>query len=165
MASFQLKSAARPVVSVGLRGLYRVGKIARRVLQPITVGVRGLVRDTDQRVLLVRHTYRDGWYFPGGGAARGETLSEAVSREVREEVGIHVEGVPRLFSAYTNFAEGHTDHVVLFIIDRFRQTPSQSFEIAEHRFFPLDDLPDLISAATFKRLKEVFDNEPPSDLW
>ncbi|HZC25925.1 MAG TPA: NUDIX domain-containing protein [Actinopolymorphaceae bacterium] len=42
----------------------------------------------DGRILMVRHVEdtRDFWTLPGGGAEVGETLPEAVLREVAEEV-------------------------------------------------------------------------------
>ena len=47
----------------------------------------------DGAVLLVRRgrpPSRDVWAIPGGGVELGETLAEAVEREVREETGIEV---------------------------------------------------------------------------
>jgi 8-oxo-dGTP pyrophosphatase MutT (NUDIX family) len=44
-----------------------------------------------ERVLVIRNSYRKLLSFPAGGRARGETLLEAARRELREEVGIHVE--------------------------------------------------------------------------
>lgn len=42
----------------------------------------------DDRVLLVRHSYRPGLALPGGGIKRGENPRMAAVREVSEEVGI-----------------------------------------------------------------------------
>jgi 8-oxo-dGTP pyrophosphatase MutT (NUDIX family) len=52
--------------------------------------VRGLVIDTDERVLLVRLVFPHGawWVLPGGGIADGETDIDALHRELAEEIGI-----------------------------------------------------------------------------
>lgn len=50
----------------------------------------------DGKVLVVRRARKPAlnlYTFPGGGVEIGETLSEAVSREVREETGLAVEPV------------------------------------------------------------------------
>ncbi len=52
------------------------------VRNPFTLGVRVIVEDRNSRVLLVRHSYVTGWYLPGGGVDKGETMEEAACREV-----------------------------------------------------------------------------------
>ncbi|MFC5663570.1 NUDIX domain-containing protein [Kitasatospora misakiensis] len=57
------------------------------VAQPRTAaGV--LFFDEDDRVLLVKPTYKPGWEIPGGYLHAGETPSEGAAREVKEELGI-----------------------------------------------------------------------------
>lgn len=50
--------------------------------------VGALVRDDVGRIALVRNRWSDGWVLPGGNVESGETLREAVVREVREETGL-----------------------------------------------------------------------------
>jgi 8-oxo-dGTP diphosphatase len=52
--------------------------------------VRGLVIDTDERILLVRLMFPHGawWVLPGGGIAEGETDIDALHRELAEEIGL-----------------------------------------------------------------------------
>ena len=57
------------------------------------VGVTGVVRDGDGRVLLLRHRlWPEGrqWGLPTGYAIKGETFQDTVVREVREETGLDV---------------------------------------------------------------------------
>lgn len=55
------------------------------------VAVSAVVRDDRGRLLMVRRTDNSRWAIPGGGQEIGETLTDAVRREVAEETGIDVE--------------------------------------------------------------------------
>ncbi|MGI8899456.1 MAG: NUDIX hydrolase [Nocardioides sp.] len=49
-----------------------------------------LVRDTEDRVLLCRLTYKQDWDLPGGVVEVGESPQLAVGREVEEELGLTI---------------------------------------------------------------------------
>jgi ADP-ribose pyrophosphatase YjhB (NUDIX family) len=51
------------------------------------VAACGLVRNAARDVLLVRHPQR-GWEIPGGQVEEGETLPDALIREIQEESGV-----------------------------------------------------------------------------
>ncbi|MEO6399032.1 MAG: NUDIX domain-containing protein [Tepidiformaceae bacterium] len=146
-----------------LRVAYLLLASRRRLWQPVTLGVRVLLVREGQ-VLLVRHTYREGWFFPGGGLKRHETLEAAARREAREEAGA-VCDLLRLVGAYSNFAEARSDHVVLFICDSFHLVPNESAEIADARFFPMTALPPDVSASTHRRIQEYLASGPPRPGW
>ena len=54
------------------------------------VSVAGLVTNDNGEVLLIKSPRR-GWEYPGGMVEPGETLQDALLREVKEEAGIDVE--------------------------------------------------------------------------
>lgn len=54
--------------------------------------VYALIQNEEGNVLLVHNTDGGGWSLPGGKVEYGETLVEALNREVREETGLLVEG-------------------------------------------------------------------------
>lgn len=70
-----------------------------RELPDHLISACGLVRK-EGRVLLVRNPRR-GWELPGGTAEQGETVTEALKREILEESGIHAEP-ERLTGIYQN---------------------------------------------------------------
>ncbi|MFF2008607.1 NUDIX domain-containing protein [Streptomyces sp. NPDC058195] len=61
-----------------------------------TVAAGVLLFDEQDRVLLVDPTYKPGWEFPGGVVESGEAPAQAGIREVFEEIGIHLDRVPKL---------------------------------------------------------------------
>ena len=67
----------------------------------IVASVTAVVRDEAGRLLLVHKTDNDLWALPGGGVDPGESVSQAVVREVAEETGIDVE-VGSLVGVYTS---------------------------------------------------------------
>ena len=138
-----------------------------RFSRGLTVGVRGLVLDHDGRVFLVRHGYTDGWHLPGGGVEPGETLHDALQRELAEEGGIELTAPPLLHAVYFQTRYSNRDHVALFVVRAFRQAslPRPNREIAECRFFRLDALPEDTTAATRARIAEVLEDQAVPERW
>ncbi|MGD9669434.1 MAG: NUDIX domain-containing protein [Hyphomicrobiaceae bacterium] len=133
----------------------------------VTLGVQGVVSDDLGRVLLVKHGYRPGWHFPGGGVERGETAEAALTRELKEEVGVEPLEAPTLWGIYSHFDEFPGDHIVLFLLPRWRQasTPASNFEIQDQGFFGLDALPEDTSPQTCARLWEIEGHTGRSARW
>ena len=154
-------NAQSPVARIGHGIRRRWWKLAR----PTRVGVRALVLDAEGRVLLVRHTYDTGWYLPGGGVRRGESLEEAVRRELAEEIDL-AGGCLTVVSAYTNRAEGKADHVVVFACTEWRRSEVlTSPEIAEVGSFEPSKLPASTSPGTRRRVEEWTGREEISLTW
>lgn len=133
----------------------------------VTLGVQCVVSDLAGRVLLVRHGYRPGWHFPGGGVERAETLKDALTRELEEETGVALEAPVRLFAIYSHFDAFPGDHIALFVAGNWQRSriPKPNREIAEAAFFARDALPDGTTLPTRRRLEEVFSGLAPAPNW
>jgi 8-oxo-dGTP pyrophosphatase MutT (NUDIX family) len=138
-----------------------------RFARAMTLGVRALVIDGQGRVFLVKHSYVAGWHLPGGGVETGETLLEALDRELMEEVNIELTGPPLLHGVFFNGRVSRRDHVALYVVREFRQVsaPVRNREIVAHGFFPLDAMPHDTTAATRARIAEVFGGAPVAERW
>jgi ADP-ribose pyrophosphatase YjhB (NUDIX family) len=141
------------------RLIHRLNLIRWFFTHPLSLGVRTLITQGDQ-VLLVRHTYQDQWFLPGGGVKKRETLEQAARREAREEAGAEL-GALRLFGAYSTFQEYKNDHVVVFLCTEYSTSPQKSSEIAEARCFPLHELPSNTSPGSRRRINEYLSNQYP----
>ena len=138
-----------------------------RIRRGMTLGVRGAVLDGDGQVFLVKHTYVPGWYLPGGGVDPGETIGEAMARELVEEGNIAVTAPPQLIGLYQNRDISRRDHVAFFLIRAFAQAGPRlaDGEIAEAGFFPLEALPPDTTKATHRRLAELAGQRQPDGYW
>ncbi len=160
MAVQRLRRALEPLIRRVLHFYWRFSR-------PATLGVRGLVIDGSGRVFLVKHSYVAGWHLPGGGVETGETMLEALTRELAEEGNIKLAGQPVLHGMFFNKRASRRDHVALFIVRDFSQEapPQPNYEIVEHGFFAPDALPEGTSRGTRARLAEVLESVAVSELW
>lgn len=138
-----------------------------RVSRGLTMGAQGMVLDAAGRVLLVRHTYRPGWHFPGGGVEKNETIATALAREVKEECGVKIADAPELFGIYANFRAFPSDHIALFVVRSWRrpQVPPPNAEIAAQLFADPDALPEGTTDAVQRRLAELGGRVGRSERW
>ena len=153
--------------------LVRVERLLRPLIQlsfrwrrGLTLGVRGLVLDAEGRVLLIEHTYLEGWHMPGGGVERGETALQALERELEEEAGVRLTAPPALVSVHSNHQAFRGDHVLVYRIDQWEACPATSRgEIRRVGWFSPQDLPETATRATRARVAEVLSSGTPDGLW
>lgn len=155
-----VRRAPEPIIWP-LINLYR--RFSRRMM----LDARAMVIDGNGHIFLVKHSYIDGWYLPGGGVEPGESIVSALARELAEEGNIQLTGVPPLHGMFLNKHLLVGGHVALFVVREFRQNgpPQPNREIVAHGFFSPNALPHDTSRATRVRIDEVFRGQPVSELW
>ena len=138
-----------------------------RFARGMTLGVRAVVLDSDNRVFLVKHSYVVGWHLPGGGVEVGETFRDALRRELAEEGRIELSGEPVLLGIFFNSHVSRRDHVAVYLVRHFRQDrlPEPNREIVACGFFEPGALPAETTEGTRLRISEVLDGKAPIATW
>jgi len=160
MTSESFRRALEPAIR-------RVLHVYWRFARGLTLGVRAVVIDPQGRVLLVKHSYVTGWHLPGGGVEAGETIKDALARELLEEGGVSVAGTPVLHGIFFNSRVSRRDHVAVFVVRDFVKQggPRHAHEITDHGFFAPNALPGDTTRGTRARLAEVLDGVAVSQRW
>ena len=138
-----------------------------RLTRALTLGVQGVVFDDADQVLLVRHGYRPGWHFSGGGVEANETIQVSQERELKEEARVEIASPPRLLGIYANFRSLPSDHIALFVLDEWRQPKvlKPNAEIAEISRFDQSGLHAETVPAVQRRPREIADYSSISPDW
>jgi ADP-ribose pyrophosphatase YjhB (NUDIX family) len=149
------------------RLLGKAAHLVWRITKPRTIGVRAVLLDQDDRIALVRHTYTDQWYLPGGGVKKGEGAEAAMLRELQEEVAVTKVTIERVLGVYHSRREGKDDHIVIFVMRTVSQALHRTdlMEIEEASWFSLDRLPGSTSAATARRIAEYRQGITGAGAW
>lgn len=119
--------------------------------------VVGLVTKYKNEVLLVKNPRR-GWEFSGGMVEPGETLQEALLREIFEESGIHVT-ITGFIGVYKNI---ESDIVNLDFCCKYESgMPTTSEESLEVGWFPMSVVVKMMENPLYEiRIKNMISNNP-----
>lgn len=135
------------------------------IFRPMTRGVRAILVSPTGEVLLVRHSYGEGWYLPGGRTRSREDDVVALQRELREELGVEIQGSVKKLGEYTNSQEYKRDTIIVFVVESFTRSHAKDAEIDDVGFFAPDSLPSDASPGTRRRIEEWMDKRPIGNQW
>ena len=116
-----------------------------------------IIRDDDDRLLLVNPTYKPDWDLPGGMAEANEAPIDAARRELWEELGLRVD-VDALLCVDWIPPHGPWDDTLVFVFDGGILSPDaiaalrlSDDELSDFRFCTLDEAAELLRAYVWER--------------
>lgn len=134
------------------------GRARRRLVRlgqrRFTVTAGALVFDDAGRILLLEHVFRpdSGWGIPGGFLSPREQPEDGLRRELREEVGLELDGLEFLFARTLR----RPRQVEIYFRAKPIGVPRPcSFEIKRAEWFALDALPGELSKDQRRLIQRV----------
>jgi len=133
----------------------------QRGIDYIGVGVGAIIVDEGGRLFLARRgpaakNERGLWEFPGGSVEFGETLAQALAREMREEYGIEINVGP-LLDVVDHILPEEGQHWVsptyICTIRAGEPYIREPAKCAEIGWFDLDSIPDDLTQITRLNLR------------
>ena len=151
--------------------LDNTGKPVTRTPDAVRAGACAIIFNDLEEVLLERRSDNGFWGLPGGVVEIGESVEQAVIREVMEETGLEVV-VTRLVGVYSDpkhhtiqgYPDGRLFHnvTVAFECERRGGELRISEESFDLRYFGVDALPDDILRSNIVRIRDAISRSPTS---
>ena len=130
-----------------------IGKLRKLTgdMELIIPAARAIIRDKDGKILLIRRRDNGKWDLPAGGIELGESISDCLIREVREETGLEViQAVPVSVQteprfSFTNVFGGKFQmFTMIFLVTEWQgELVRETNETTDVRFYALNELPEL----------------------
>ena len=127
----------------------------------VKVDVRGLVLNENDEILMAKESVDGLWAIPGGWADIGNSPSEAVLQEIKEETGLDAK-VERLLAIYDKRCHPHPPqpfyiYKLMFLCKITGGKLEHGFDMQGASFFSLDKLPELSKDRILEsQLKQLF---------
>ena len=138
--------------------LFPLARLYCLILKPNRAGVKIIIKNNNE-ILLLKRTYgKKAWTLPGGGISKNETPEDAVRRELKEEVGINLINITQ-HGSFQHEGKDIKDLVYVFSADVQNNTLNiNNYEIQEAKWFNIEELKDKIAEWQTPILKKCLES-------
>jgi ADP-ribose pyrophosphatase YjhB (NUDIX family) len=136
-----------------LRAAQRARAFWWALATPETRGARAVCITPDGRIVLVRHSYLQGWFLPGGTLNAGESADSGLLRELSEEIGLVSHGGVKFLFEIKHRPNRKIDTQQVFAVHNTEIIPMLSWEIEAIGVCSPDALPTGTHPSTCYRVE------------
>ncbi|ARM75657.1 NUDIX hydrolase [Acidianus manzaensis] len=132
------------------------------------VAVGGVIVNEENKVLLVKRSKppnQGDWAIPGGKVEYGETIFDAVKREMKEETNLEV--IPEELLAVVQIIKEGFHYIILDFVCKIKSGELKaSSDALDVKFFSLDEIKRLpVSPTTLDMLEKYFSKKEKLPLY
>ena len=132
----------------------------------VRVGCGALIINDKGEALLLKRDVKSRdeygyWSQPGGGVEFGETIKEAIVREIKEEVGVEIELIKFLSYTDQNYLSKNEHWVSISYLAKIISGEPTNMEPEKHaqmKWFSLSDLPKKLSRTTEESVRAYLES-------
>jgi 8-oxo-dGTP diphosphatase len=114
--------------------------------------VYALIKNNEDKYCIVYNKKHDKWGLPGGHLEDGETLLQALSRELKEEVGIEIEQANPRFAVYHMLENNKQEMEIIVTAQQKSLVPKTEIEdetISHFESVSFEEIPKKLKPAEF----------------
>ena len=127
--------------------------------RPHSVSVAGVIVDADGRALLIKRRDNGKWEPPGGVLEPGESIPDALEREVLEETGMKIAHPAHLTGVYKNMTRLIVS--LVFRCEAIEGQPTTGDETRALHWATRDEVAELVDEAYAVRVLDALDATSP----
>lgn len=120
-----------------------------------------IIRFSPDSILLIKRftkPFKGYWALPGGRVEPGETVEQAVVREVKEETGLDTVIISKIGEYHEQGVQGGVDYnyyPACFLVETVDgEIKKQDSEIEEIKIFTFNELPEILAFEHAKMIKD-----------
>ena len=144
-------------VQVFLKIAYKLALLYWFIFRPISFGAIFVIFNSRNEVLLVKHSYKKFWMFPGGTVKDNEDGKDTAVREIKEELNISVfpTNLKKIHEFKSNSEYKRNTNFVYKIHLKNPEIKIDNREITQFKWFPIDKLPKDSSQETIEITNKI----------
>lgn len=113
------------------------------------LNVAAIIVNPESKILFCQRSLQkkvapDAWHMPGGKIEEGESIEQAITRELKEELNLEVVEVGGYSGVCHDYQSGEENHRTVFVYVKAEGTPQLNPENDAYKYLTLEEIPQYL---------------------